>query len=414
MKLDAKTTAALGLDGRTDVIHFDDALPGFGYRLRQGAGGKVLRSWIAHYRHSGATRRVLIGSGAVLGAEAAPQAAKKILAKVALGGDPQSQKAERRSKDQVTLRSVIDEYLAVKQQQLRPKSWQAVTRYLADARYFGDLHRLPIDAVTRKHVAAQLLAITRQRGEPTARCCRAAWSAFFAWAMQSGLAESNPVIGTPQVSGRSRERVLSDDELAAVWKATNKQDTFSKIARLILLLGARRAEIGNMCWSEIDLTAATWTLPKERSKNHRAHTLPLPAVAMDLILAVPALIGRDELFGQNGFNSWTDAKTRLDARANLSEPWTLHDLRRTAATRMCDLGIAPHVVEQILNHQSGHRRGVAGTYNRSSYEREVRTALAVWADHVASLDGRARRVFALPSTTLADYSRPGIPGSDFQ
>ena len=89
MKLDTKTVAALKLDGKQDAIHFDDQLAGFGYRLRQGAGGKVLRSWIAQYRRAGATRRVLIGVGEVLSAEQARAAAKKLLAKVALGEDPQ-------------------------------------------------------------------------------------------------------------------------------------------------------------------------------------------------------------------------------------------------------------------------------------------------------------------------------------
>ena len=81
----------------------------------------------------------------------------------------------------------------------------------------------------------------------------------------------------------------------------------------------------------------------------------------------------------------------LDKRlSDKVKPWTLHDLRRTTATRMADLGIAPHIVEAILNHHSGHRRGVAGVYNRSSYEKEVRAALAMWADHVAALSVSVR------------------------
>jgi integrase len=81
----------------------------------------------------------------------------------------------------------------------------------------------------------------------------------------------------------------------------------------------------------------------------------------------------------------------MNAKVNLPEPWTLHDLRRTCATRMADLGTAPHVIEQILNHQSGHRRGIAGVYNRSSYEREVRAALALWSDQVRSIVEKSER-----------------------
>ena len=113
MKITAKSIAALTLpEGKSDSIHFDDDLPGFGYRLRRGAGGNVNTSWVAQYRRAGATRRALLGAGAVLSAEQARNAAKQVLAKVALGEDPQADKAERRDKDRLSLRSVIDEYLA--------------------------------------------------------------------------------------------------------------------------------------------------------------------------------------------------------------------------------------------------------------------------------------------------------------
>ena len=99
MRLDAKTVAALALDGKTDAIHFDDSMPGFGYRLRRSAGGKVLRSWVVQYKRAGATRRLLLGSAEVLSAEQARQQAKKVLGKVALGEDPQGDRRERRDKD---------------------------------------------------------------------------------------------------------------------------------------------------------------------------------------------------------------------------------------------------------------------------------------------------------------------------
>jgi Arm DNA-binding domain len=115
MKLDAKTVAELSLDGKTDVIHFDADLAGFGYRIRLAAGGKVLRSWVVQYRRAGASRRLLLGSAGVLSAEQARAAAKKILARIALGEDPQADRAARRGKDRLSLRPLIDEYLAAKE-----------------------------------------------------------------------------------------------------------------------------------------------------------------------------------------------------------------------------------------------------------------------------------------------------------
>ena len=135
------------------------------------------------------------------------------------------------------------------------------------------------------------------------------------------------------------------------------------------------------------------TIPAARSKNARAHTLPLPEAAARVITSVPQMAGRDQLFGERaegGFVSWERFKRLLDERCGVTD-WTIHDLRRTAATGMATIGVQPHIIEQILNHQSGHRRGVAGVYNRSSYEREVRAALARCADHVRSLVEKTER-----------------------
>jgi integrase len=394
MILNAKTVAALALDGKSDVIHFDEDMPGFGLRLRAGAGGKVLRSWVAQYRRAGGTRRVLLGNASVLSATQAREKAREVLAKVALGEDPQADKAERRNKDQVSLKSVVAEYLAMKRSEVRPNTYTEIGRYLTGP-HFRPLHNLPVDQVSQRDVAACLIAMIRERGNATARIARSTLSAFFVWAMQQGLAPANPCIGTrkPHETG-PRERVLSDPELVAVWNAC-RDDHFGKIVRLLILTGCRRAEIGGLAWSEID-EHGTWTLPAARAKNGRAHRLPLPAAALEIIDSVPRMAERDRLFGEradHGFTNWLKGKKRLDCGVT---GWTLHDLRRTAATGMANIGVMPHVIEEILNHRSGHRAGIAGVYNRSSYEREVRTALALWADHIHALvEGGARKVVPL-------------------
>src|SRR5262249_45497969 len=150
------------------------------------------------------------------------------------------------------------------------------------------------------------------------------------------------------------------------------EDDFGRIVRLLILTAQRRSEIGGMAWSEFDMDAGTWTLPAARAKNHRAHTLTLPSMALNIIASVPRMVSRDQLFGEraaNGFTRWSEAKDELDScLGEAVQPWTLHDLRRSAATKMADIGVQPHIVEQILNHASGHKRGVAGVYNRSPYE----------------------------------------------
>ena len=397
MKLDAKTVAGLDLAGKRDVIHFDDQLPGFGYRIRAGAHGKVLRSWIVQYRQAGASRRLLLGSGGVLSAEAARAAAKKVLAKIALGDDPQGDRVDRRGKDRLTFRAVVEEHLAAKQVEVRPRRYREVKRYLAGA-HFKTLHAMPIDKVTKRDIAARLATLTRERGNIVAEQSRAALSAFFTWCLRMGIVEANPVIGTIQpVGGSARDRVLSDAELGAIWRSCGDDD-YGRIVRLLILLGCRRQEVGGMTWAEFDFEQATWTLPAARSKNHRAHTLPLMPEAMAIIRGIPRMATRPWLFGvhsPHGFFDWVCGKGRLDVACGVGG-WRLHDVRRTVATGLADLGVQPHIIEQILNHQSGHKAGIAAIYNRSSYDREVKTALALWADHIRSVvEGGERKLVGL-------------------
>jgi len=404
MKLDAKTVARLTLpDGNADVIYFDEDLAGFGLRLRA-SGDRVRRTWVAQYRARGRTRRVLIGAFEKLGALEARKAARQILAKVELGGDPQGEKAAERLKATHSLRSVIDSYLDDVKPRLRPNSFRSIALYLRGAAYFGPLHSTNIAEVTLADVAARLSAIKRASGSTTAARARGALSAVYAWAAGEGLLGRhpvNPVAWTNKPSdGKPRDRVLSDTELAAVWGACADDDD-GRVTRLLVLTGSRRHEVGGMRWSEIDLVKGTWSLPKERTKNQRAHVLPLPPLALSIIESVPRRVGRDHLFGERaekGYTRWWQAKLELDARlGNTVRPWRVHDLRRTAATGMADLGVQPHVVEAVLNHVSGTKAGIAGVYNRSPYERETRAAMALWADHIRSIvEGSERKVVAFP------------------
>jgi integrase len=263
---------------------------------------------------------------------------------------------------------------------------------------------MAVEKVSRKEVASRLVAISREHGDTVAAKARDTIGAFFVWAMQHGLAEANPVIGTRKPQGnKPRERVLSDSELVAIWNAC-KNDDYGRIIRLCILLGARRAEIGGIAHSELTLEGPqpSWTLPAERSKNGRKHTLPLHSMALDIIRSVPRMVSRDQLFGVrsgDGFASWDRGKIALDRRSSVSD-WGPHDLRRTTATRLADLGIAPHVIEEILNHQSGHKAGPAGIYNRSSYTNEVRRALGMWEDHLRTLLEGGERV-VIPMTPAA-------------
>jgi integrase len=403
MKLTTKTIAALTLPAdKHDVIHFDSEVRGLGFRLRRAADGSTLKTWVYQYRHLGRSRRLLLGPEAI-GAEKARALAKENLAKVWQGHDPSAEKAGRRNADKFTLRKAIDEFLAAKQRQLRPRTFVEMKRYLTTG-YFKPLHNVPIDTITRQDVALRIRTIANESGNPTAAQARAKLSALYTWCMQEGLVNTNPIIGTRKPpENKSRDRVLDDSELAAVWKACGDDD-FGRIIRLMILTACRREEIGGMAWSEFAPNASSWTLPAERSKNGRPLTLPMMPMMRTIVESVPKLATRDQLFGEDslkGFTSWAFHKRTIDRHlAGQGRPWKLHDLRRSVATKMADIGIAPHVIEAVLNHHGGHRAGVAGVYNRSPYEREVRNALGLWEDHIRALvAGGERKVLAYPAGT---------------
>jgi integrase len=347
MKIDAKTVAALMLgEGESDKIFFDD-LSGFGYRLRRSATGKVMRSWIVQYRRGPHTRRMTLGPANLLTAAMARDKAEKILAKVKLGGDPQRDKSDRRDKDAVTLGKLIDDYLAQKKT-LRPNTYRGSELYLRGS-YFMKLHSMAIDQITKRDVAVQLVRIAREHSPVTASLARTKLSAFYVWVMESGFDVSNPVVGTTRpAKAPERDRVLTDAEMTAIWRACDDPELgqLGLIVKLLILTGARRQEIGGMSWSELDFEQAVWTLPAERSKKDHKHTLPLMPAMLEIIGSVPQRAGRDQLFGDRadaGFTTWDKGKIKLDRKAGVTN-WRIHDIRRSVATKMCDIEIAPHIV----------------------------------------------------------------------
>jgi integrase len=386
MKLTTKSVATAELPpGRDDHVIWDPEIAGYGLRLRAAGSGRVRKTFIVQYRTGGRSRRLLLGAADVVGVEQARAAAKKALAEVALGGDPQGAKAAQRRSDD-TLQATIAVYIDHKRAAVRPRTFREIERYLRGP-HFKTLHARPLEQITRKDVAGCLTRIVARNGSVTAGRARSTLSAFYVWAIGAGLVDANPVTGTNKPEDSApRERVLSNDELVAIWNAC-LDSGYGRIVKLLTLTGARREECGAMMVTEIDLDAGTWTIPAARAKNGREHMLPLSPAARAIIAKVERIEGQDHLFGgaaDHGFQRWSAAKRELDNRSGVTG-WTLHDIRRTAATRMADLGIQPHIVEAVLNHQSGHKRGVAGTYNRSAYTAEVKTALERWAAHLEAL-----------------------------
>lgn len=389
MKLTDDLTARLALaEEEAERIDWDDALPGFGHRLRRIAPGRVARRWICQFKVGGRTRRMTLGNPATVKNEPvvrcaeARRKARELLAKVRLGDDPQAARiAERRA---VTFQTLATQYITDVAVSLRAGTQDAIKRHLQT--HARELHRQPVGAITRADVASLLNAIARDRGPVAANRARATLSAFFAWCVIEHELPGNPVANTRKRPEVSRDRVLNDAELAAIWQATHSGSDFDRIIRLLMLTACRRDEVGRMRWSEI--SGDVFVLPASRTKNHLKHEVPLHPLAIAQL--PPRMPERDAVFGRGdtGFSGWSRCKARLDAQLSLPV-WTPHDLRRSCATWLSENGTEPQHVDALLNHVTGvAKAGVSGIYNRSTYSVPKRQALTKWGDHIARITGQ--------------------------
>jgi integrase len=393
--------------GARDVQVFDDELPGFG--IRKFSKGHA--SYFVKYNVGSQQRRKTLGKVVRGNLKAMRLEASSILAKARLGTDVVAVAKVAAAKNTATLGELVPKYLAAREHELRPRSHSEATRYLERA--WQPLHALPIDAITRQNVVGIVDDVEQASGRVSADRARVTLSGLFGWAIDRGYLDTNPTMNVrARAQGSARERVLSEAELLEVWKACEASGEFGAIVRLLTLTGQRRAEIGDLAWSEIDLDKRQIELPERRTKNGRPHVVPLSDEAVAILESVPHGVGRDLVFGRGagGFGGWSKSKAELDAaiagaRAKTAhkaqgkpmEPWVLHDLRRSFVTHVSERGIAqPHVVEAIVNHISGTKAGVAGVYNRASYLVEKRQALELWGAHVTALvAGRAGKVVPL-------------------
>jgi len=378
--------------GKKDVLVFDDGQPGFG--IRKFADGRA--HYFVKYAIGNKQRRFKIGEVVRGNLKDMRLRAAEIRADARRGIDVAAQKerAAREAAQTVTLGELVPIYLAKRQGELRASSYSEVERYLR--RTWQPLHDTAIKDVTRQAIVRIIDGFGHKK--VSADRARVALSTFFAWAVEAGHCENNPTMHIKaRADKKPRERVLSEPELVEVWNAC-EDDDFGAIIKLLILTGQRREEIGGLRFEEV--RDGVIVLPLSRTKNKRAHAIPLSAPAQAILARRPSQEGDFVFCGAQAFASWSRGKSLLDASVAAAgarfAPWTVHDIRRSVATGMAELGIMPHIIEAVLNHVSGHKAGIAGVYNRATYEREKRAALATWADHVlAAVEGRVGIVVAM-------------------
>jgi len=395
VKFSEKNTRALQLPvGKADGVWWDDDVAGFGLRIREGGA----RTWLFRYRLGNKQRAIKLGTAGTVPLALARKNAKILAARVADGEDPALDREAARSEAENTFGVLAEQFLEARKPSWRPRSYEEFRRHLI--KQSKPLHPLPIASISQRNIANLLSDITKTSGTIASNRARSSLSALFTWVMKEGirLPEGNVAAYTNKHDEKSRDRVLTDAELVAIWNACPRDD-YGAIIRLLMLTGQRANEIAALRWSEVHDDQIV--LPGERTKNGRTHIVPLSEPAKTILTSLRwgnrlFVFGRED----GGFNGWTAAKDKLDNRitgAGVTMPhWTGHDLRRTCATRMAELGVQPHIIEAVLNHVSGHKGGVAGIYNRATYDKKKREALNLWAEHVSALvEGRVATVVPL-------------------
>jgi integrase len=302
---------------------------------------------------------------------------------VAHGANPSVERKKKRVAG--TVLEVVEAYLPYARARQRPRSYKETERNLRV--HAGSIHYDRAEAVHRRDIAALLKHVAENSGPIAANRVRAALSAMWSWGLRTGLieADSNPVAFAVRQPEKARERVLSDAELKAIWNATADSRDYYRIARLCLLTGCRREEIGGLRWDEIQQDRIVFG-PNRMKGNLEHEIVILPMIAATL----PARPEKADgcVFGRwgTGFSGFSVGKGKLDHKLAKSgtrmPPWGLHDLRRTFSTRLHDAGVGPHVIEALLAHK---QQGVAAVYNRASFRKTKRAALMRWHKILAGI-----------------------------
>jgi integrase len=406
--------------GRIEV--WDSQLPGFGLRISD-TGRKT---WQAFYRVGGKMVREKLGTLAqIQNVAGARELARQSMTKARSGAHPVEDRRRREEEERCqaeaeearrknTLAAAIDRYLAERPSDRSRRPMRA--EYLAEtARTLkrdvkqSTLGKRSLDEIASEDIKQLVRGIAK--GAPSqANHTLAYLSAFFGWAVDEGLIAKNPAAGVKMPAQKvERERALGDWELRPFWLACDRIGwPFGPLAQLLMLTAQRRDELAHATWSEFDLDKHTWTLPSERTKNGRAHIVHLSALAVEILERLPRLANKKGWVFTTGLGGDTPvsgfgrgreriAAAMVEISGEEFAPFTLHDVRRSSATGMAALGIAPHVVDKILNHSSGKIAGVAKIYNRFEYLPERKAALEAWSRHVESLiRPTPTNVFELP------------------
>ncbi len=384
------------------VVHFDAVVPQFGIRVSDKSTKVNIGAFVLVARFPGSSnpspRR--IGDYPAMSLAAARAIAREWREDIARGVDPKIKQVEERRAEERrradTFSAAFDAYAAERLSRLRTGGdvKKAVERYAVPkwgATPICDIRRADVKALIREVHAAAPYASNR---------LLAYLKTFFDWAADEEQIETSPAAPVKRMAEEEkRDRVLSEREIRAFWRACGQLGAFGRAFRFMLATGQRRAEVGDATWDEFDRAKKLWTLPRERTKADRGHEVPLSDLALSILGDCPRI--GEYVFTTRGtcsLSGWSKAKTALDKimlekvkklaeEQGEEEPkqiptWRLHDLRRTCATYLGKLGTDRVVISKILNHAE---QGVTSIYDRHQYDDAKRRALDLWGERLATL-----------------------------
>lgn len=361
-------------------------------------GGK--KSWALRYRYHGKPAKLTLGRYPAIGLADARGKARAELEKLDLGVDIRKAKIAAKTLAVSlpgTVADLCDRYV---DQFLKKnvRRWKSAEGEIEN-HIKPHLGTLGLDEIERAHVRIMLSALEAEFPVAANRALQRI-RAVFNWGFERDLVKTNPTLGLKKpTKEKPRSRTLSDEELAAVWKACDVLGyPAQQFMRILILTGQRRDDVRHMHWSELDLDSGDWTIPAERYKSDRPHLIPLTRVMVKMLQDMPFRDRAGYVFSPSGgvkpYGNVVRPKATLDIASGVTG-WTLHDFRRTLRTGLSRLGIRPDISERVIGHAVGGSLGQ--TYDTHEFRSEKLNALEAWAAHVlVVLEGKgADNVVAL-------------------
>lgn len=398
--LTPKTVEAAKPDAAKRLEMPDPALSGL-YLVVQPSGAK---SWALRYRFAGKPAKLTLGRWPMMGVADARVAASAALEKIERGKNPSAEKKATKAAqfegqilDRDKIKTLIGQF---DKRHLSGLKSGATARREMDRNVGAVWGERNIHEISKRDVIDLLDGIADSGRLVTANRVRAYLNKFLNWAVERDILAMNPATGVRPVAKEvSRDRVMNDDEIRWFWAACEVEGfPWGSLGKVLLLTGQRLNEVARMTDREID--GSLWHLSAQRTKNARAHDVPLSRPVRDVLGDVNRIKSSAELIfttnGETPVSGFFKARTKLaDGMSKIATMergevveiphWTFHDLRRTAATGMARLGIALRVTEAVLNHVSGTGGGIVAVYQRHDFAEEKREALEAWAQEVAKL-----------------------------